>query len=237
MIARVSQLSKMANERQTNVHISLYASGLKNTAGLGKGVADPYAVVTLLAGSADERPRIIGRTEIIKNSLNPSWTTTFKADYSFGQESRINIGIFDEIRKKKSNKSMGSAQFEIGEILGAKGNVKAKKLKNGGTLFVRVTKGPKLDLGNLTLGLRGIKMKNVDGMFSKSDPFFVVESYTKGNHGGRVWQPVYRSEVVKNNLNPTWQECEIPLQKICGGDKEQPIQISVYDWEKVGRIL
>jgi Ca2+-dependent lipid-binding protein len=233
LLVRVLQISKMSNNKKNKVQISLYASNLKNTAGLGKGIADPYAVVTLLAGSADERPSILGRTEVVKNSLSPSWTTTFAAEYAFGQECKINIGLFDEIRKTQSSKSMGSAQFEIGEILGSKGNIKAKKLRSGGTLFVRVTKASNLDLGNISIGLRGIKLKNVDGVFSKSDPFFVVESYTKDNHGGRVWQPVYRSEVVKNNLNPMWQDCEIPLQKLCGGDKEQPLQISVYDWEKV----
>eukprot|EP00980_Cylindrotheca_fusiformis_P004379 scaffold925_cov129-Cylindrotheca_fusiformis.AAC.32 len=227
----------MSNNKKTEVEISLYACNLKNVAGLGKGISDPYAIVTLLAGSADEQPQILGRTEVIKNSLNPSWATTITTEYSFGQESRINVSIFDEIRKSKTNKSMGSAQFEIGEILGSKGNIKARKLKHGGTLFVRVTKASKIDLGSLVLGLRGVHLKNVDGLFSKSDPFFVVESYAKGKHGGRKWLPVYRSEVMKNNLNPEWQECEISIQKLCGGDKEQPVQICVYDWEKVRSIM
>jgi len=35
--------------------------------------------------------------------------------------------------KKGNNISMGSAVFDVAEILGAKGNAKAKKLKKGGT--------------------------------------------------------------------------------------------------------
>lgn len=219
--------------RTSNYQISVYASGLKNVAGFGKGTSDPYAVVTLLAGSDDHQARILGRTEVIKNDLNPSWTTTFKVKHCFGKETRINICVFDEVRKSKGNKSMGSAQFEIGEILGSKGNVKAKRLKPGGTLFVRVTRGADLDLGTFHFGLKGSKLKNMDGIFGKSDPFFVVETFAKGNHGGRQWLPVYRSEHIKNNLNPNWRSCDIPVEKLCNGDKEQPIQISVYDWEKV----
>mmetsp|Transcript_12511 Transcript_12511/g.29865 ORF Transcript_12511/g.29865 Transcript_12511/m.29865 type:complete len:906 (+) Transcript_12511:110-2827(+) len=215
--------------------ITLYASALKNVAGFGKGTSDPYAVVTLLAGSDDERAHILGRTEVVKNDLSPSWTTTFIVNHCFGKETRINVGVFDEVRKSKGNKSMGSAQFEIGEILGAKGNVKAKRLKPGGTLFVRVAKASDLDQGMFHFGLKGLKLKNMDGMFGKSDPFFVLETFSKGSRGGRQWQPVYRSEHVMNNLNPNWKGIDIPVEKLCNGDKEQPLQISVYDWEKSGK--
>jgi Ca2+-dependent lipid-binding protein len=223
--------------KKTKVQISLYASSLKNIAGFGKGTSDPYAVITLLAGSADVRPRILGRTEVVKNNLSPSWTHTFITDYSFGEETRVNVGIFDEVRKGH-NKSMGSAQFEVGEVLGAKGNIRAKALKNGGTLFMRVHKASDLDLGTLNLSMRGMKLKNVDGLFGKSDPFFTVEAYTQGNqqYEGRSWLPVYKSETVKNNLNPVWKECQIPIEKLCNGNKELPIQISVYDWEKVRKF-
>lgn len=193
-------------------------------------------MVTLLAGSDDKRAHILGRTEVIKNDLSPNWTTTFVADYRFGKETRFNITIFDEVRKSKGNdKSMGSAQFEIGEILGAKGNVYAKRLKPGGTIFVRATQPIRHELGNFKLILKGTQLKNMDGMFGKSDPFFTLESRTEGDHSGRQWQTVYRSEHIMNDLNPVWKECVIPVGKLCGGDKELPLLISVYDWEKVRR--
>ena len=100
---------------------------------------------------------------------------------------------------------MGSALFEIGEILGARGCIKAKKLRNGGTLFVRITKAEGTQHGNFNLALRGIKLKNVEGMFSKSDPFFVVSAQVDAA-GGRTWQPVARSEAIQNNLNPVRKE-------------------------------
>jgi hypothetical protein len=141
--------------------------------------------------------------------------------------------IFDEVPKNKSI-PMGSALFEIGEVLGARGNIKAKKLKNGGTLFVRITIASEAQYGTFHLALRGIKLKNVDGMFSKSDPFVVVSAQSD-SAGGRVWAPVYRSECIKNNLNPVWKEFSIPVEKLGSGDKNTPIQIEVYDWEKSGK--
>lgn len=223
-----------SNNTTSKVQISIYASNLKNVAGFGKGTSDPYAIVTVLAGNMHEKPKVLGRTETLKNTLSPAWTTTFKTDFVFGRETRMNIGIFDEIRKTQSSKSMGNAMFEIGEILGARGNTKAKRLKNGGTVFVRVTKAAETDQGDLILGMKGLKLKNVDGIFSKSDPFFQVDAFVP-NGGGRTWTPVYRSEHVMNDLNPIWKESKISIERLCGGNKEQSFQIRVFDWEKNGK--
>ena len=52
------------NNKQTKVQISVYAAKLKNVAGAFKGTSDPYAIVTLLAGSAHEAPQVLGKTEV-----------------------------------------------------------------------------------------------------------------------------------------------------------------------------
>lgn len=159
--------------------------------------------------------------------------TSFVTDFEFGTERKVNVGIFDEVRNGK-NIPMGSASFEIGEILGARGNTKAKRLKNGGTLFVRIAKAPERDYGNFHLALKGVKLKNVEGLFGKSDPFFVIKSQARTS-GGRSWAPVYRSEVAKNDLNPMWKDFSIPVGTLCAGDVNRPIQIEVYDWQKSGK--
>lgn len=216
------------------VQISLHAQKLKNVAGAFHGTSDPYAVVTLVASEPGQQPKILGKTEVIKNNLSPQWVTTFELDYEFAKPTRINVGIYDEVKKKKGAKPMGSAMFEIGEILGARGNIKAKKIKGGGTLFCRVQKAPMSNAGTFYFQLRGVKLKNVDGMFSKSDPFFEVSKQLKGG-GGPTWQVVYRSEVIQNDLNPKWKAASVSVNDVCGGDKDQPVLISVFDFEKNGR--
>ncbi len=170
----------------------------------------------------------------IKNSLSPAWIRTFETTYTFGKETKVNVGVFDEVRKTGKSTSMGSACFEIGEILGARGNIKAKKLRNGGTVFARVTRVMTTTTETLNAQFSGVKLKNVDGIFSKSDPFFIVSSHSNDT-AGRRWQPVYRSEPVMKNLNPVWKPFSIPLGNLCGGDKDQPILIEVFDWEKSGK--
>lgn len=98
------------------------------------GTSDPFAIVTRIATTQASKPEVIGKTEVIKNSLNPQWTKVFKFDYELGTPTKVAVSIFDEVRKG-DNKPMGSAVFDIDEILGARGNTKARKLNKGGTLF------------------------------------------------------------------------------------------------------
>jgi len=129
---------------------------------------------------------------------------------------------------------MGSGLFEVGEVLGARGNTKAKKMRNGGTLFVRITPAPVDSAGTLHLNMRGVKLKNVEGLFGKSDPF--VEISAKVNAaGGLTWQPVYRSKPVMNNLNPNWPPFSLDLSRLCDGDLDKPVLVELWDWEKNGK--
>jgi hypothetical protein len=80
------------------------------------------------------------------------------------------------------------------------------------------------------LGSRG----NVDGFFSKSDPF-VELSAKLDTPGGLTWVVVYRSKHVLNDLNPIWAPISIDLDRLCQGDLDRPLLVSVYDWEKSGK--
>jgi Ca2+-dependent lipid-binding protein len=143
------------------VQITLHAQKLKNVAGTFKGTSDPYAVVTQIASEPGQQPIVLGKTEVIKNNLSPHWVTTFTIDYEFSTPTRINVGVYDQIIKSKNNKPMGSAIFEVGEVLGSRGNIKAKKIKGGGTLFCRIQKAPEVSAGTFHFQLRGVKLKNV----------------------------------------------------------------------------
>jgi len=215
------------------LQLTLNAAKLKNVAGLGKGTSDPFAIVTLLATGPGETPRVLGKTEVIKNTLSPNWTTAFLFDYELGKETHINVSVVDEVRKK-SDKAMGSAVFEIGDILGSRGSTKAKKLKKGGTLYARIQKAAPRSAGKLALRMRGIKLKNVEGMFKKSDPFYELRR-TYDGPGGGSWTPVYRSKHVKNNLNPKWEPATIDVNTLCDGDLDRRLQVAIFDHEGSGK--
>jgi Copine/C2 domain len=213
------------------IELSLYASQLKNRAGAFHGTSDPFCVATLLPTEPGKKPIVLGKTEVIPNSLSPHWVKVFVLDYELGTPLKVACNIFDQV-KKGDNKTMGSAVFDIGELLGARGNTKAKKLKGGGTLFANVRKA--LGSGTLRLHAKGSKLKNVEGMFSKSDPFYELSRKISAS-GGLTWDNVYRSPHMKNTLNPDWEPAVIDLSILCGGDLDLPIKVEVFDHESSGK--
>lgn len=213
------------------VELSLYAQSLKNVASAFHGTSDPFCVVTSLATQPGAKAVVLGKTEVIRNNLSPHWVKVLLIDYELGAPVKVACNVFDD-NKKRENKAMGSAVFEIGELLGARGNTKAKKLKGGGTLFATVRKA--MGSGIIRLQCKGSKLKNVEGMFSKSDPFFEISRKVSAA-GGLTWDNVYRSNAVKNNLNPEWEGAVLELSTLCGGDLDLPLKIEIFDFESSGK--
>mmetsp|Transcript_68023 Transcript_68023/g.100953 ORF Transcript_68023/g.100953 Transcript_68023/m.100953 type:complete len:587 (+) Transcript_68023:90-1850(+) len=202
----------------------LHAKNLPNVAGLFKGKSDPYAVVKVVKKN---QPAIeVGVTEVIKNTLDPRWIHPFIFEHELGTPMFLSIAVMDKI-PKETDKPMGSAMLDVDSILGAKGNIKAKKMKGGGIIYAKVT--PHTGMGDFNVQLRGVKLKNVEGLFKKSDPFYEVLHLNDGN-----WDTVYRSEPVMDDLNPTWREAKVDLAILCDGKLASPIRIRIYDFEKKG---
>eukprot|EP00588_Corethron_pennatum_P000929 CAMPEP_0194286026 /NCGR_PEP_ID=MMETSP0169-20130528/31651_1 /TAXON_ID=218684 /ORGANISM="Corethron pennatum, Strain L29A3" /LENGTH=237 /DNA_ID=CAMNT_0039032327 /DNA_START=19 /DNA_END=728 /DNA_ORIENTATION=- len=219
------------------VELSLSARSLKNVAGR-KEVSDPFAVVTLLAASSGGgAPKVLGRTEVVYDCLSPDWVKTFAFKYDLGQQHHFVVTVYDELKKGverlDKHKKIGQVKFEIGEILGTRGNVRSASMAKGGVVYAAVEKRVPKDAGTLSLKLRGKKLANVENtLFGKSDPFFTV-SAKKGDS----WDVVHRSEYLKTNLNPEWKEARISVDALCRGDRKQPIRIGVYDYSKKGKFL
>ncbi|CAB9504626.1 Copine-3 [Seminavis robusta] len=86
----------------------------------------------------------------------------------------------------------------------------------------------------LHLSLCGTELANVEGFFGMSDPFVEIASYT-GLPPPSMWQPIFQSEHIENNLNPRWKPLEMNLEMLCKRDLDQPIQVKILDWEENGK--
>lgn len=88
------------------------------------------------------------------------------------------MSVIDEVRKS-TDKPMGSAVFEIGDILGSRGSIKAKKFKKGGTLYARIQKAPPQSAGKLALrSVLLIKEKGIHGTMRCTNVFFNKRTLT-----------------------------------------------------------
>lgn len=218
------------------VRIELSARNLTNQACALRGTSDPYAIVFWLPRNQNEPAILVGKTEVIQNSLDPCWTSHFDVDYDEAESMQLKIGIFDQVKysgKEKQHKPMGSRFFDVRKILSSRGQMNSKKLQPGGTLFCRVTPAPLDSHGMLKLDFKGVDFKK-NGAPRKANTFFVLSSRVEA--GSLItWQPVYRSNTIRKDANPIWPEFVLDFGKLCSGDLDRPVQLTVFSWDKLGK--
>lgn len=140
------------------------------------------------------------------------------------------------------NDYIGSLFTTLGKVAGARNQTYMSELKDQkgnktGTIIIR---GESVASSNdlVCMKLAAKKLDNVEGWFSKSDPFLVfsrarAQSMDKAEKNIE-WVKVHETEPISNNLNPVWRPFQIKLQRLCNADKFLPIRIDCFDWEKSG---
>jgi hypothetical protein len=76
----------------------------------------------------------------------------------------------------------------------------------------------------------GVKLDKKD-LFGKSDPFLVISRVREQG----AYVPVYKTEVIKKTLDPTWNPFSVSVQRLCNGDYERPLMIECFDWNRSGK--
>ena len=90
---------------------------------------------------------------------------------------------------------------EINKVFCANdGSIQEKDIGGAGTLVIRATK-KEGSASQFHFEARGQTLANKDGLFGKSDPFLRVLACSED--GGK--REIYQSEVIANDLNPTWE--------------------------------
>jgi len=177
------------------------------------------------------------RTEMIKNNLNPSFAHPFIVEYFFEQGQRLKFALYDvdnvKAEKLSDGDFLGFLECTLGEIVANSPFtkpllLKGTKLAGKGTITIRAHEVSRL-VETLTLQFAALKLEKKDFM-SKSDPFLEFHQLLPDGQ----YQPVHRTEVIKNDLNPKWRPFEIKSSRLCGGDFRAPIRVDCYDYEDRG---
>ena len=190
--------------------------------------SDPFCVVYVNKAE-------LGRTEVIRDTQNPKFTHSFVMDYFFEEIQTVRVEVYDEDKKGSSNLKdhdhQGSVDFHLGYLIGQNGQSITVPIAGGRNSTMTIHAEEVAACSEfLSMQLKGTKLKNKEGMFGKSDPFFI---FSRVREDGS-WSPVYKSPVIPNNLNPVWPLFTVSLQKLSNGDYERPLKIEVFDHEKSG---
>ncbi|XP_062501087.1 copine-9-like [Corticium candelabrum] len=175
-----------------------------------------------------------GRTEVIRDNLNPKFVKTFVLPYHFEEEQPVRVAVYDidsSSRDLKQHDFIGQAEFSVANVIVAGKEFVMNLIKPGdsklrGKVHV-IAEEVEESKTNIEFIIRGSHLDKKD-FFGKSDPYVEI---SRGLEDGSFIL-VFRSEVIKNSLNPRWKPFTISGQKLCNGDYDRPLKFTVWDWDK-----
>ncbi|XP_074917448.1 copine-6 [Chelonoidis abingdonii] len=180
----------------------------------------------------------VGRSEIMRCSLNPVFSHVFPLDYFFEEMQMLCFEVYDasgaEDAGFQDDAFLGEAECSLGQIVSQTKVTKPLLLKTGKTAgkSTITTEAEKVTSTNdfVQLEFRAQKLDNKD-LFSKSDPFLEIYKVNSNN----TEQLVMRTEVINNNLSPSWEPFRISLHSLCSCDPDKTIRCVVYDYNSSGK--
>uniref|UniRef100_A0A3B4TKU2 Copine-3 n=1 Tax=Seriola dumerili TaxID=41447 RepID=A0A3B4TKU2_SERDU len=194
--------------------------------------SDPLCV--LLMSTSESQWYEVERTEKVQNCLSPKFAKKFVIDYYFEIVQKLKFGLYDIDNKTidlSDDDFLGELECTLGQVVSSKKLTRPLVLKNkspAGKGTITISAEEIKDNRVVNFEVQARKLDNKD-FFGKSDPYLEFYKAT-----GTGWQLAHRTEVVKNNLNPTWRPFRIPLQSLCGGDMDKSIKVECYDYDNDG---
>eukprot|EP00934_Nitzschia_sp_Nitz4_P009005 Nitzschia sp. Nitz4//scaffold60_size111251//75778//78153//NITZ4_004156-RA/size111251-augustus-gene-0.115-mRNA-1//1//CDS//3329555591//8995//frame0 len=153
----VASTSKM----ETRLQLSLSAKGLKNLAGI-MAKSDPFAVVTVRGDNPDNKPEVVGRTDVVFNNLNPVWATIIFLDgYKFGVPFYIEIGVFDFDAKQAGTSERELQLNDAHTNLNIVSDASSRRLLRNGQFPHRVMGTALLEVGEVLASRGNVMSKSL----------------------------------------------------------------------------
>ncbi|EGV94061.1 Copine-7 [Cricetulus griseus] len=172
----------------------------------------------------------VDRTEVVKSSLHPVFSKVFTIDYYFEEVQKLRFEVYDTHGPSgmscQDDDFLGGMECTLGQIVAQKKMIRPLLLRfgrNAGKSTITViAEDISGNNGYVELSFQARKLDDKD-LFSKSDPF--LELYRANDDGSE--QLVYRTEVVKNNLNPVWEPFKVSLNSLCSCEETRPLKVGM----------
>ncbi len=247
------QQSFVMDDKET-VELFFSCRGLKDMDYIGK--SDP--ILTLKKHIHGNKWAEIGRTEVIKNDLNPDFTKSFKLDFIFETKQKFKVEVVDvDNFTTYKGDFLGEAYFELADIVGSLHNMKILKLKSRkqksrkqndcGKCIVRLDEVDESQKKEVTLNF-GMKEVPKSGYFSSRNVFIKIyklrvtkamlermrtEDIKFENMQLDAWLLVYKSKVMKGK-NVTFKQIQMKGSKLCNNNFDIPLKIEMWKYKDSG---
>ena len=199
----------------------------------------------------------IGRTEKLASNKDPDWKRKIEFDYTFGENIQVKFEVYHTLDNSdwglqgcsgmdsgsNSQELIGKFETPLCTLLTSQEGKYSTSLALHGMSedWIKTlgdTSLPKIHFETkeknaireiVRFELRAENLDDKD-LMGKSDPYLIMSSQASN---GQLTQ-VYKSEVIKDNLNPKWRPFKVEMMKVCNGDYNKRIKIQVYDYDSIG---
>ena len=220
-----------ASSPSSQIEISVRCSNLADRDLTSK--SDPTCILLVPKSAQKNDWAEYGRTEKILDSLDPHWQTKFVIDYRFEERQMLRFAIYDidsdRLNKLSDHDSLGHLDCSLGEVVAAQSKGFSKKLSKGSGMIHLQAEELSPNRETVILEFSARKLDNKD-FFGKSDPFLEISRANENNQ----FSVVHRTEVVDNDLNPTWKPFVKEARALCNGDYNRTLKVDVYDMDNDG---
>ncbi|CAN8072762.1 unnamed protein product [Agarophyton chilense] len=226
----ISNSAKVAH-----ISLELSATGLRNKdfVGLSDPVCKVYTTTKMIAPtSATVTWTQYASTEMISNSISPSWITRIKVPYFFEQYQPLKFEITD-IDNVKTGKGdfLGQVKTNLAELVTKQNNQlkltdRTFRPGNYGVLHVTTHDESRSTKVRVSIQFSGRKLDKKD-LFGLSDPYFRI-----GMLQNNRYSAIYKSDYIRKNLNPVWSPDKFILQTNGEPWNQVSLKCDVYDWDR-----
>uniref|UniRef100_A0A6N2LNY8 C2 domain-containing protein n=1 Tax=Salix viminalis TaxID=40686 RepID=A0A6N2LNY8_SALVM len=189
------------------------------------------------------------RTEVVLNSLNPTWITKHTITFEFEAVQTLVFCAYDidtqfhnidvKMLKLEEQQFLGEASCVLSEVVTRPSRSLTLDLlyredptmsgnpQHCGQLIVHAEECiSSKTLVEMVLRCSDLELKD---LFSKSDPFLLISKIAEVG----LPIPVCKTEVLKNDHSPAWKPVYLSIQQV--GSKESPLMIECFNFNSSGK--
>ncbi|KAF4718164.1 Copine-4, partial [Perkinsus olseni] len=221
----------------TRIELKLACSKLRRTSNCR---------VKVYLKSGLEKYQLIGRTEILPDTQNPTFAQGIFLDFLFEVQQKVRFEVYhvpQSTGKSRESDFLGLAEMHLAEIVTSPGGVVTRELEhstrpsgNGGiTIIAEEVQGTKRTV-KFNMRCTGLPGK---GLFSKPRYYVVISRAMPATEAqsGAPLPVVYRSEVVEDTSEPRFATAELPIESLCRGDPARKILFQMMDQKGPDKLI
>ncbi|XP_052807081.1 copine-9-like [Mya arenaria] len=192
--------------------------------------------------------REVGRTEAIKNTLNPKFVGSFVLDFDPSVQQNFMFSVYDIDHRSpelRHHDFVGSVELSSLDLVEPKVDIctRCKTLRVPGSArghgLISITSERIRECRDkVSFHVGAHKLNKKGKLISKKPDVYLEISRSIDNV---TFHPIYRTETDKKTQHPRWRPFEIGLQRLCNGDWDRQLELAVWhhggtgDYKMLGR--